>query len=121
MFRFGNGNHIPDNHLEKFRRDLRANNRTANIYCDKEEWEAWEEDFGELVATRGNVELRVNATIKALVYREYLIVHNCLIIGNRDNWQYYLMATRERREQEFTSPADSSQDSVRDGPHQTGE
>ena len=104
MYRSGDGTIIATNReaLEAHRVGWFIENKTVRTYCTKKEWDDWEEDLGELVASRDGVELRVGASIKLITSNgSLLIVHHCLIIGDRDHWQHYLMATREQREREF--------------------
>jgi hypothetical protein len=70
--------------LEAARAEWREQNRTVSTFCSKAEWEAWQEDFGDLVQVFDDgFEVRQHATIKATSRGgSRKIVHNCVIEGN---------------------------------------
>jgi hypothetical protein len=61
-----------------------AQGRTASTYCNKGEWDAWQEEFGELVeAFDDGFEVRQHATLKAIARGgSRKVIHNCVIAGN---------------------------------------
>jgi len=108
MHRTGNGNVIsrcPED-LEKWRKKWFAENRTVFTYCSDLEWHDYIEDLGEPVIVSnsddGCKELRLHATIKDRTKSgAYRVIHNCILVGNENNWKYYKMAARAKAEAEF--------------------
>jgi len=80
--RNGSGTRI-DN-IDVARAEWIANGRTVSTYPNKTEYDAWVEDFGQLVeAFPDGQEVRQHATLKASSRGgTRKIVHNCVIVGN---------------------------------------
>ena len=80
--RLGSGQKVED--LQAARATWLAEGRTVSTYCSKKEWDAWQEDNGELVeAFDDGFEVRQHATLKASSRGGSLkIVHNCVIGGD---------------------------------------
>lgn len=89
MHRLGSGQKIED--IEAARAIWLAENRTVSTFCNKAEWDAWQEDTGELVRTLDDgTEIRQHATLKAHSRGgSRKIVHNCVIEGNPTAYALY--------------------------------
>jgi hypothetical protein len=89
MHRIGSGQKIEN--IEAARATWFAENRTVSTFCNKAEWEAWQEDTGELVeALDGGTEIRQHATLKTHSRGgSRKIVHNCVIEGNPTAYALY--------------------------------
>jgi hypothetical protein len=87
--RNGKGEKIED--LQAARDQWFAENRTATTYCGVKEWDAWQENFGELIEKFADgEEIRQHATVKASCRGgSRKIIHNCVIIGDPTGWTYY--------------------------------
>lgn len=89
MHRLGDGQKIED--IEAARATWFAEGRTKSTFCSKAEWDAWQEDIGELVATLDDgTEVRQHATLKAHSRGgSRKIIHNCVIEGNPTAYALY--------------------------------
>jgi hypothetical protein len=90
VHRLGNGTRIDD--IEAARQSWREAGRSPATFCSKAEYEAWQEDHGELVEEFADgTEVRRHATLRATSRGgNRKIVHNRVIIGNPTafaNWQ----------------------------------
>jgi len=88
--RLGNGTRIDD--LEVARREWREAGRSPATFCNKSEYESWQEDLGELVEEFADgTQVRRHATLKDVSRGGSLkIVHNRVIVGNPtaySNWE----------------------------------
>ncbi len=92
MHRDGSGRVIQD--IESERVVWQATGRTVSTYPTKTEWDAWREDFGELIEEfPDGTQIRKHATLKTTARGgTRKIVHNCVIWGNpskQTGWTYY--------------------------------
>ena len=80
--RTGGGKKIED--IAAARQEWIEADRTVSTYPNKGEWDAWEEDIGELVQSFDDGhEVRKHATIKDVTRGgTRKIIHNCVIDGN---------------------------------------
>ena len=88
--RLGNGTRIDD--IEAARQEWREAGRSLTTFCSKAEWNAWQEDIGELVEEFADgTEVRRHATLRGMSRGgSPKIVHNRVIVGNPTafaNWQ----------------------------------
>jgi hypothetical protein len=90
MHRDGSGNRIPD--IGAARAEWFDANRTKSTFCSKAEWDAWQDDTGELVhKTDDGTEIRQKATLKATCRGgSRKIVHCCVIVGNPAEYAKWL-------------------------------
>jgi len=92
--RLGSGQKIED--LQAARAQWLAAGRTVSTFCSQKEWDAWQEDIGELIeAFADGSEIRQHATIKATSRGgSRKIVHNCIIGGNPAAYAHWLADDR---------------------------
>lgn len=90
MHRLGNGTKFDD--IEAARQQWQADGRSPATFCSKAEYDAWQQDIGELIEEfEDGTEVRRHATLKDVSRGgSRKIVHNRVIVGNPTafaNWQ----------------------------------
>ncbi len=108
MHRDGNGKKIED--LDAARKQWQAEGKSPSTYCSKREFEAFQEDHGELVASHPDgCELRKHATLKVTCRGgSPKLAHNRVIIGyharpsdGKSWWTFWPIADLAKLTQNF--------------------
>lgn len=95
--RDGSGNKIED--LAAAQKSWREAGRSITTYCSKREWDNYQEDFGELVASSNGIELRRHASVKVIARGGSMgIAHNRILIGNPAQFASWLADERPQNE-----------------------